>query len=60
MTRLLALALIGNCSIAAPVNGMGKIERACLLRFDSDALFCSLRREHSNSDDGLSELRGVA
>lgn len=51
MTSLHDLALIGNCSVAALVNGMGEIVWACLPRFDSDALFCSLLKEPSSEED---------
>lgn len=51
MSSLHDLALIGNCCIAALVNGMGEIVWACLPRFDSDALFCSLLNERSGADD---------
>ena len=51
MSSLDDLALIGNCSVAALVNGRGDIVWACLPRFDSDALFCSLLREDSAAHD---------
>lgn len=49
MTGLNDLALIGNCSVAALINGMGDIVWACLPRFDSDALFCSLLRPRADA-----------
>jgi GH15 family glucan-1,4-alpha-glucosidase len=51
MSNLQDLALIGNCSIATLINGMGEIVWACLPRFDSDALFCSLLKQRSREED---------
>ena len=51
MSNLHDLALIGNCSVAALVNGMGEFVWARLPRFDSDALFCSLLKERSGTND---------
>jgi len=51
MNSLHDLALIGNCSVAALVNGTGEIVWACLPRFDSDALFCTLLNERSGTND---------
>lgn len=42
----LNLALIGNGSVAALVDGRGEIVWACLPRFDGDPVFCSLLKEH--------------
>ena len=39
------LALIGNCTIGAIVDGMARIVWACFPRFDGDPTFCSLLRE---------------
>lgn len=38
------LALIGNGTIAAIVNGVGRISWGCFPRFDGDPTFCSLLR----------------
>ncbi len=46
----LDLALIGNSSVGALVNANAEIVWACLPRFDSDAVFCSLLREHDAKD----------
>jgi GH15 family glucan-1,4-alpha-glucosidase len=43
------LALIGNCTIGALIDGMGRIVWGCFPRFDGDPTFCSLLRE----DDAL-------
>jgi GH15 family glucan-1,4-alpha-glucosidase len=51
MTSLDDLALIGNSTVAALVNGAGEIVWACLPRFDSDALFCSLLKPRSGEGD---------
>lgn len=45
MTGLADLALIGNCTIGALVDGMGRIVWGCFPRFDGDPTFCSLLRE---------------
>lgn len=40
----LDLALIGNCTIGALIDGHGRIVWACFPRFDGDPLFCALLR----------------
>jgi len=40
--RALDLALIGNCRVAALVNGMGRIVWWCFPGFDSNPVFCRL------------------
>ncbi len=52
MTTLDDLALIGNSSVAALINGTGEIVWACLPRFDSDAVFCSLLKPRESDADG--------
>jgi GH15 family glucan-1,4-alpha-glucosidase len=52
----LDLALIGNSTVGALVNGIGDIVWACLPRFDGDAVFCSLLREPTGSDDDFGFL----
>ena len=47
----LDLAVIGNSSIGALLDGRGEIVWACLPRFDSDAVFCSLLRERRGAED---------
>lgn len=47
----LDLGLIGNCTIGALVDPYGEILWACLPRFDGDAVFCSLLREHEGEQD---------
>jgi GH15 family glucan-1,4-alpha-glucosidase len=49
MAGIADLALIGNCTIGALVDGMGRIVWGCFPRFDGDPTFCSLLRE----DDSL-------
>ncbi|MBI1966306.1 MAG: glycoside hydrolase family 15 protein [Betaproteobacteria bacterium] len=51
MTQPLDLALVGNCSIAALVDGMGDLVWACVPRFDGDAVFCSLLRSRRGDGD---------
>jgi GH15 family glucan-1,4-alpha-glucosidase len=41
----LDLALIGNCTVGALIDGRGEMNWTCLPRFDGDATFCSLLRE---------------
>jgi GH15 family glucan-1,4-alpha-glucosidase len=47
----LDLALIGNCTIGALVDKRAEIVWACMPRFDSDSVFCSLLRGHPAQDD---------
>ena len=47
----LELGAIGNSSIAALVDPKGEIVWACLPRFDSDAVFCSLLRARASDQD---------
>ncbi len=47
----LDLALIGNCSYGALINAMGEVVWACMPRFDSDPVFCSLLRARDRPDD---------
>jgi GH15 family glucan-1,4-alpha-glucosidase len=42
MTASLDLALIGNCTIGALIDGGGRIVWGCFPRFDGDPVFCSL------------------
>jgi GH15 family glucan-1,4-alpha-glucosidase len=47
----LDLALIGNSTVGALVDKRSEIVWACLPRFDSDAVFCSLLRPRQSPDD---------
>lgn len=47
----LDLALIGNCSIAALIDARAEMVWACFPRFDGDAMFCSLLREHGSDNE---------
>ena len=47
----LDLALIGNCAVGALVDAATEVVWACLPRFDSDAVFCSLLRGEQKPDD---------
>jgi GH15 family glucan-1,4-alpha-glucosidase len=51
MAQSLDLALVGNCSIAALVDGMGDVVWACVPRLDGDPVFCSLLRERQGDGD---------
>lgn len=44
----LDLALIGNCTVGALVDGRGTIVWACFPRFDGDPVFCSLLRDQGD------------
>ncbi len=46
----LDLGLIGNSSVGALIDANAEFVWACLPRFDSDAVFCSLLRERSDKD----------
>jgi GH15 family glucan-1,4-alpha-glucosidase len=45
MSGLADLALIGNCTIGALVDGLGRIVWGCFPRFDGDPAFCALLRD---------------
>jgi len=51
MASTLDLALIGNCTVGALVDSRSEIVWACLPRFDSDSVFCSLLRGNSGKDE---------
>jgi GH15 family glucan-1,4-alpha-glucosidase len=50
MKNSLELGLIGNCRIGALIDRHGEIVWCCLPRFDGDPAFCSLLREHPESE----------
>lgn len=50
MPHSLDLALIGNCTISALIDQRADIVWGCLPRFDSDAVFCILLKEHGDRD----------
>jgi GH15 family glucan-1,4-alpha-glucosidase len=52
----LNLALIGNGSFGALLDGRGRIVWACLPRFDGDPVFCSLLRDHGEPDAGYYDV----
>ena len=45
MSNIGDLALIGNCTIGALIDGMGRMVWGCFPRFDGDPTFCALLRE---------------
>jgi len=47
----LDLGVIGNCTVGALIDARAEMVWACLPRFDSDALFCSLLRERHRAED---------
>jgi GH15 family glucan-1,4-alpha-glucosidase len=44
----LDLALIGNCTVGALIDGQATINWACFPRFDGDPIFCSLLRNSAD------------
>jgi GH15 family glucan-1,4-alpha-glucosidase len=52
----LDLAPIGNCSVSALVDRLGRIVWSCVPRFDSDPIFSCLL---SDRDPGAAEARGL-
>ncbi len=50
MRNSLNLGLIGNGAIGALIDENAEIVWCCLPRFDSDPMFCSLLREHTDQD----------
>lgn len=56
----LALGVIGNGSIAALIDGTGRIVWCCLPRFDSDASFCALLSPACDGGDWAIELEHQA
>jgi GH15 family glucan-1,4-alpha-glucosidase len=54
MSGLADLALIGNCTIGALVDGLGRIVWGCFPRFDGDPTFCTLLR-----DDDAAGIFGI-
>jgi GH15 family glucan-1,4-alpha-glucosidase len=58
----LDLAVIGNCSVSALLDGRGRIVWSCLPRFDGDPVFCSLMNDHADGEKGFYdiELFGLA
>jgi GH15 family glucan-1,4-alpha-glucosidase len=51
VTANLDLGLIGNCGIAALVDGAGEIVWGCMPRADGDPVFCSLLRARRGDGD---------
>jgi hypothetical protein len=51
VARNLDLALIGNGSVCALIDGRGEMAWACFPRMDGDPVFCSLLREGSGPED---------
>jgi GH15 family glucan-1,4-alpha-glucosidase len=51
VARNLDLALIGNGTVSALIDGRGEMVWACLPRADGDPVFCSLLREHAGAAD---------
>ncbi|MFC4765167.1 glycoside hydrolase family 15 protein [Dyella koreensis] len=52
----LALGVVGNGSVAALIDGYGRIVWSCLPRFDSDASFCALLSPKREGGDWSIEL----
>jgi hypothetical protein len=54
MNASLDLALIGNCTVGALLDGMGRIVWGCYPRFDGDPVFCSLL--NAEQDQGFFDI----
>ena len=52
----LDLALIGNCSLGALLDGRARVVWACLPRFDGDPIFCSLLKDHGEPEYGFYDV----
>ena len=50
MRNTLDLGLIGNGAVGALIDEQAEIVWCCLPRFDSDPVFCSLLKEHTDQD----------
>jgi len=54
----LNLAIVGNCQIAALLDGAGQICWSCWPRFDGDPVFCALLRDDGeNAQTGLFDVQ---
>src|SRR5579863_10012619 len=51
MASSLDLALIGNGTVSALVNGAAEVVWACVPRFDGDPVFCTLLRHPADEHD---------
>ncbi len=54
MNASLDLALIGNCTVGALLDGTGRIVWGCYPRFDGDPVFCSLL--NAEQDQGFFDI----
>lgn len=52
----LNLAVIGNCSIGALIDGAGRIVWCCVPQFDGDPVFCSLLNDNGDGDKGFWQI----
>jgi GH15 family glucan-1,4-alpha-glucosidase len=52
----LDLAVIGNCSFSALLDGRARIVWSCLPRFDSDPRFCALLNDHRDGEKGFHDV----
>ncbi len=53
----LDLAVIGNCQIAALIDGKGRMQWACMPRFDGDPVFCSLLAGKAEPEAGYFDVQ---
>src|SRR4029079_19227697 len=53
------LALIGNCQIAALLDGQARMVWACLPRLDGDPVFCALLAGEGEPDAGFSHAEVI-
>jgi len=58
-TSSLELGVIGNGSVAALIDGRGRIVWCCLPRFDGDASFCALLSPQCEGGDWSIELEDI-
>ncbi len=52
----LNLAVIGNCSIGALIDGAARMVWCCMPRFDGDPVFCSLLNDSGAGDKGFWDI----
>jgi Glycosyl hydrolases family 15/Trehalase-like, N-terminal len=53
----LNLAVVGNCQIAALIDGKGRIAWGCFPQFDGDPAFCSLLAGKDEPDAGFCDVQ---
>ncbi len=56
MSSDLDLAVIGNCTISALIDGQARIVWSCMPRFDGDPVFCSLLNDDGHAEKGFYDV----